>query len=68
MINNDLFSQLGTTSQRALMRRKKRFGKPYSYHPRGNLLARLARENETTVEQVYADLMQLRSELLQLRE
>lgn len=64
MTNNKLWTQLGTNSRRALSRRNKRFGHPYVYRPRGNLLLRLARENGTTVEAIYQQLMQLRAELL----
>jgi hypothetical protein len=65
MTNYRLWTQLGTHSRRALLRRTKRFGHPYTYSPRGNLLARLAATNGMSVEQVYRELMELRTDLLQ---
>lgn len=64
MTNHPLWTQLGTRSRRALSRRNKRFGHPYTYRPRGTLLLRLARENNTTIETIYQQLMELRAELL----
>lgn len=59
---NDLWSQLSTRSQRALVRQRRQFGHPYTYRPRGNLLARLAAENSISIEEAYRQLMDLRKE------
>lgn len=59
MTNWDLWAQLGTHSRRAIKRNKTRWGHPYTYRPRGNLLARLAAANNLTKEEVYRQLMDL---------
>lgn len=59
-----LYHLLGTTSQRAIRRKKGAFGRPYYYRPRGNLLERLARETGLTKDQVYDQLMKERDEFL----
>jgi hypothetical protein len=68
MTNYYLWSQLGTTTKRAIVRRKKKFGYPYTYTPRGTLLKRLAKENGITIEQAYRQLMELRADLLRSDE
>jgi len=60
----DLWSQLGTCSRRAISRRRKQFGHPYVYRPRGSLLARLAAENHISIEEAYRQLMELRQKIL----
>lgn len=55
-----LWFQIGTRSRRAIARTKGRFGKPYTYRPRGDLLARLARQNGISVEQAYIQLLKER--------
>jgi len=59
-----LYPQLSTCSKRAITRLRKRFGMPYEYRPRGNLLERLARDNDLTKEQVYQQLLRERREIL----
>lgn len=59
-----LYSCLGTTSRRALIKTKKRNGSPYYYNPRGDLLERLSRELGVGIEDVYLRLQDLRSVLL----
>lgn len=66
MTHYRLWSQLCTCSRRAIRRRTKRFGQPYHYRPRGTLLARLAQENDITLEQAYRELMELRASLVEL--
>ncbi len=56
-----LYRSLCTRSKRALKRKKKRNGKPYLYRPRGDLLSRLAEENDWTIEQAYTELLELRA-------
>ena len=60
----ELYNCLGTTSKRALARQKKRFGYPYQYRPRYQLVERLTRELRTTEEDVIKRLFDLRAELL----
>lgn len=64
MTNMTLWYQLGTPSRRAIGRAKTRYGKPYDYRPRGNLLERLARDNNLSKEEVYRQLMAIRQHLL----
>ncbi len=59
-----LYSQLSTCSRRAIRRKNGRFGHPYDYRPRGNLLARLASANSMPVVEVYAQLLREREILL----
>lgn len=61
---NNLWGQLSTCSRRAISRRNKAFNRPYTYRPRGNLLARLATANNITIEEAYQQLMELRKEIL----
>lgn len=61
---NDLWPQLCTNTQRAISRKRKRFGHPYTYRPRGTLLKRLATENSISIEEAYRQLMDLRKELI----
>lgn len=67
-MNLIFYPQLGTRSKRALMRRTRQSHKgsqPVTYRPKGNLLARLARESGMTIDQVYAQLQKERVYLLQ---
>lgn len=59
MTNWELWHQLGTPTRRAIRRSKTRWGHPYTYRPRGNLLDRLSRENGLSKEVVYQRLMEL---------
>jgi len=59
-----LYRQLSTRSRRAIRRKNGRFGRPYDYRPRGNLLARLANANSMPVVEVYAQLLREREILL----
>lgn len=59
-----LYYQLQTKSRRAILRVRGRFGHPYEYTPRGDLLKRLARDNNMTVEAVYRQLLAERRELI----
>jgi hypothetical protein len=62
-----LYSQLSTCSRRCMTRRVSKYGHPYEYIPRGNLLTRLAHDNNMTVDQVYARLMAERAEILRFQ-
>jgi hypothetical protein len=67
-MNLIFYPQLGTRSKRALMRRTRQSHKgpqPSQYRPKGNLLARLARESGMTIDQVHAQLQKERAYLLQ---
>lgn len=59
-----LYSMLSTRSKRAIVKTKKRYGRPYHYSPRGDLLERLARQTGDTIEGVYNQLMKERKILL----
>lgn len=61
-----LYPLLCTRSRRAIKRRKKGFGRPYTYNPRGDLIFRLARETGMTYAAVYDQLMKEREELLRI--
>lgn len=66
MLNLRLYYQLSTNSKRAMGRSRNRNGMPYTYRPRGHLLERLARENNTSPTEIYNQLLQERRELLRL--
>jgi hypothetical protein len=58
---------LSTRSRRAIAKTKGRFGRPYLYSPRGNLLMRLSRELGLSRDAVYSLLMQEREYILKSR-
>lgn len=58
------YYRLSTRSRRAIAKTKGRFGRPYHYSPRGNLLTRLSRELGMSREAVYSLLMKEREFLL----
>lgn len=60
----DLYSRLSTKSKRALLKVSKRYGHPYYYKPRGNLIKRLAAETGKSFDEIFLELMQLRYERL----
>lgn len=47
-----------------MLRVRGRFGHPYTYRPKGNLLARLATKNAMTIEAVYTQLQAERRAML----
>lgn len=47
---------LGTTSKRAMVRAKFRFGRLYTYRPRGTLLDRLSKETGMSKVEVQAQI------------
>jgi hypothetical protein len=59
-----LYRKLSTRSRRAIRRKISRFGRPYEYRPRGNLLKRLSEESGLSKEQVLEKLMEERGYLL----
>lgn len=59
-----LYGKLSTRSRRAMSRKQGRFGKPYHYHPRWNLVQRLSAETGMTAEQIYHQIYQERQYLL----
>lgn len=58
------YPKLSTRSRRAIVREKTKWGRPYYYRPRANLMMRLSRETGMTVGQVYNQLMVERLYLL----
>lgn len=60
-----LYRRLSTRSRRAIRKTKGRWGHPYKYRPRGNLMARLAEETGLSQEAVYDQLMKEREFLIQ---
>lgn len=62
-----LWPLLQTKSRQALLRKKKKFGHPYTYNPRGDLIVRLARETGMTYAEVFNQLQKEREELLRDR-
>ncbi|NJL21646.1 MAG: hypothetical protein HC895_13815 [Leptolyngbyaceae cyanobacterium SM1_3_5] len=63
-----LWPLLATCSRRAIRRKTKRFGHPYTYKPRGDLLVRLSRQTGLTHEEVFFQLLREREELLRDRD
>ncbi|MEG4270112.1 MULTISPECIES: hypothetical protein [unclassified Microcoleus] len=63
-MNLILYPKLSTRSRKALTRKNRRWGKPYSYRPRGRLLERLARETNSNITQVRLQLEKEREYLL----
>ncbi len=63
-----LYRRLCTCSRRAIVRTRKKYGHPYTYNPRGNLLQRLSRETGMPLQQVYVQLMRERAELIRIRQ
>lgn len=63
-MNLTLYPKLGTNSQKALARKSGKWGKPYTYRPRGTLLDRLGRETGMTISQVRSQLEKEREYLL----
>lgn len=61
------YYRLSTRSRRAITKTKGRFGNPYHYSPRGNLLMRLSRELGMSRDAVYSLLMQEREYILKSR-
>ncbi|MBW4514173.1 MAG: hypothetical protein KME11_03100 [Timaviella obliquedivisa GSE-PSE-MK23-08B] len=61
---SDLWTLLGTNTRRAIKRRRSRFGRSYTYNPRGDLLQRLSEETGQSREQVYQQLLDIRQDLL----
>lgn len=61
-----LYPKLGTQSRRAIARTRKRFGHPYTYKPRGDLLQRLSAETGMSIQDVYFQLLRERETLLKL--
>lgn len=59
-----LYPRLGTTSKRAIRRVKHRWGHPYEYRPRGNLIRRLSEETGYSYEWVQDRLMEERQYLI----
>ncbi|WP_293303247.1 MULTISPECIES: hypothetical protein [unclassified Microcoleus] len=55
-MNIILYPLLGTPSKRALLKETGKWGRPYKYRPRGNLLVRLSKETGMSVEDVKKQL------------
>ncbi len=59
-----IYPLLSTCSKRAFIKTKQRWGKPYQYSPRGDLLIRLSRELNMTKEQVLDQIYEERRYIL----
>ncbi len=59
-----IWTRLCTRSRRAIRREFKKYGKPYRYTPRGDLLENLEYEFGISREQAYMELLAIRQELL----
>jgi hypothetical protein len=59
-----IYTRLQTQSRRAFLRVKTRYGRPYDYRPRGDLLERLSRELGWSKEQVLDKIVEEREFLL----
>jgi hypothetical protein len=63
-MNIIIYPLLGTTSRRAMLREKSRFGRPYVYSPRGNLLERLSAETGMPKNAVLRQIARERQQLI----
>jgi hypothetical protein len=63
-MNLVIYPLLGTTSRRAMVREKSRFGRPYVYRPRGNLLDRLSAETGMSKNAVLRQIARERKQLI----
>lgn len=59
-----IYPLLGTTSRRAMVRETAKFGQPYTYRPRGNLLERLSLETGMSKESVLRQIQRERQKLI----
>jgi hypothetical protein len=59
-----IYPLLGTTSRRAMVREKSRFGQPYNYRPRGTLLDRLSTEIGMPKDDVLRQIARERQHLI----
>lgn len=59
-----IYPRLGTCSRRAFLRTTTRYGRPYYYSPRGDLLVRLSQELGMTKAEVAEQLLQEREFLI----
>lgn len=59
-----IYPRLGTTAKRAIVRRKKRYGRDYEYRPRITLVNRLVEELGWSQEQVLDQISAERRYLL----
>jgi len=63
-VNIVIYPLLGTTSRKAMVREKSRFGRPYVYRPRGNLLDRLSAETGMSKDVVLRQIARERQQLI----
>ncbi|WP_373534661.1 hypothetical protein [Microcoleus sp.] len=63
-MNIIVYPLLGTTSRRAMVREKSKFGRPYVYRPRGDLLARLSVETGMSKDAVLRQIARERQQLI----
>jgi hypothetical protein len=59
-----IWLRLCTRSRRAIRKEFKKYGKPYRYTPRGDLLENLENELGISREQIYRELLGIRREIL----
>ena len=62
-MNFRVFPRLSTSSRRSFIRLRGKFGRPYDYRPRGQLIQRLATELSLTPEEVLEQIYKERAEL-----
>ena len=63
-MNYIVYPRLSTISKKAIKKRTTRYGRPFQYIPRTNLVDRLARELGMTEQQVLDQIRIERKELL----
>lgn len=63
-LQQQIYQDLGTQSRKAIKKTKAKYGKPYSYRPRGDLLRRLALKYNKTEQDIYKELNRIRKFLL----
>lgn len=59
-----IYPRLGKKSQKAMRRKRKAFGNPYFYEPRRNLVYRLSKELNMTMDAVRERIAKERAFLL----
>ena len=59
----EFYSVLKTNSRRALMKKTKKWGHPYHYEPRGDLLVNLSKRFNCSKEEAYQTLLRIKMKL-----
>ena len=63
-----IWQKLCTCSKRAMAKTKKKYGHPYFYNPRGDILQNIANRFGITIDEAYLDLLKIREEVLKRQQ